>query len=116
MMSPQAKRNREVRKQRRLGRIGINNPFCPICGWRDWRSFEGHHIAGEGYSKKVIIFVCRNCHGVLSDMQKDQPDRIADPPSIAETQAHELLGFADILRLRAARVASGRLASYYRSF
>jgi hypothetical protein len=115
-MSPQAYKHREVRKQRRLLRMGTNHPFCPGCGWRDWRSFEGHHIAGESYSKKVVVFVCRNCHGLLSDMQKDQPDQITDPPSEAECQAHALLGIADMLRLRAARAGTRRLAQLYRQF
>src|ERR1700732_3824685 len=78
-MSPQAENNREVRKQRRLARIGSNHPFCPVCGWRDWRSFEEHHVAGKFYSA-LTMWLCVNCHRILSDMQKDHPDPISDSP------------------------------------
>jgi hypothetical protein len=36
---------KERRKQRRLEKLGTNNPVCGICGERDWRCLEDHHVA-----------------------------------------------------------------------
>ena len=42
------------------------------------------------------VIVCRNHHRKLSDLQKDHPEKIADPPDPLEIIAHFLLGLADL--------------------
>ena len=46
------------------------NAFCIVCLEDDARCLELHHIAGRKFADDVVV-VCCNCHGKLSDMQKD---------------------------------------------
>ena len=57
---------------------------------------ELHHLEGQAFGKYRLVIVCRNCHRKLSDLQKDHPEKIADPPDALETIAHFLLGLADL--------------------
>jgi hypothetical protein len=93
-------RRRETRRQAALDRLGTNKPRCTVCGETDWRCLEAHHVAGRAYEEFRAI-VCRNCHRKLSDMQKDQPPKIGDPPWTSERIGHFLLGLADFLLLLA---------------
>jgi hypothetical protein len=90
--------NRERRKQRALERLGTNRPRCPFCGFDNPLALELHYIAGEAFDGKMAP-VCRNCHRVLSDWQKDHPARIGDPPNDLERIGHALLGLADMFEL-----------------
>ena len=90
--------NRERRRQRALERLGTNSPRCPFCGFDNPLALELHHIAGEAFDGKMAP-VCRNCHRVLSDWQKDHPACIGDPPNDLERVAHALLGLADMFEL-----------------
>jgi hypothetical protein len=94
----QVELNRERRKQRALERLGTNNPCCPFCGFNNPLALELHHIAGEAFDGKTTP-VCRNCHRVLSDWQKDHPPCIAERPNDLERTAHALLGLADMFEL-----------------
>ena len=89
---------REVRKQRRLERLGTNNPICGICAEADWRCMELHHIADHSCDDGTVI-LCRNCHRKASEAQRDQPafDPQADP--MLHAAGRFLLGLADLLRL-----------------
>ena len=59
-----------------------------------------HHVAGQAYDAKSTVIVCRNHHRKLSDLQKDHPGKIAEPPDSLEKIAHFLLGNADLLELQ----------------
>lgn len=89
------KLRRETRLQRAYERLGRRNPSCIFCGEDDPRVLEKHHIAGRAYEEHTVI-VCRNHHRKLSDLQKDHPEKIADPPDALEIIAHFLLGLADL--------------------
>ena len=73
--------NRERRRQRALERLGTNSPRCSFCGFDNPLALELHHIAGEAFDEKTAP-VCRNCHRVLSDWQKDHPAASAIHPTI----------------------------------
>lgn len=86
----------ERRKQQRLAKLGSNNPICGICGERDWRCLEAHHVIDFDRDEATVI-VCRNCHSGCSDSQNDHPpfDASADPT--LDRIGHFLLGLADLL-------------------
>ncbi|RXD03755.1 hypothetical protein EQZ23_15710 [Sphingomonas sp. UV9] len=89
---------RETRKQRRLEILGTNDPRCAKCGDDRWQCLELHHVADHGQDEATVC-ICRNCHRVLSDLQKDHPpvDPKADP--LLSTIGHFLLGLVDMLRI-----------------
>jgi hypothetical protein len=89
---------KERRKQKRLEKLGSNNPICGVCGEGDWRCLEAHHIADYARDD-LTVAICRNCHRKLSDDQKDHSafNRQADP--MLDRIGHFLLGLADLLRL-----------------
>ena len=88
----------ETRRQRRLRRLGSNNPICGTCGETDDRCLEMHHVADHGRDE-VMVTICRNCHRKVSDDQKDHPafDAAADPA--LDRMGHFMLGLADLLAL-----------------
>lgn len=88
----------ETRKQKRLEKLGSNNPVCVTCGENDWRCLEEHHIAGKDYDDDLAI-VCRNCHRKLSDNQEDHPQKVEPTPTTLESIGHLLLGVADLFAL-----------------
>ena len=92
-MDPE-KREKERRRQQAFERLGTTKPQCVRCGENDPRCFEQHHVAGRRYSDAAIL-VCSNCHGKLSDAQKDHPKPAANPPTSQECIGHFLLGLAD---------------------
>ena len=92
------KNDYETRKQQRLERLGTNNPKCPGCGETDWRCFEVHHIAGRKFDPSKTP-LCSKCHAKASDMQKDQPEQVADPPHPYEGVGQFLHGLANLLEL-----------------
>ncbi len=94
---------RERRKQRALERLGTNTPRCPFCGIDEPLVFELHHIAGRANGDEALP-VCRNCHRILSDGQKDHPPGNSNPPSDSERIAHFLLGLADMFELLVKRL------------
>lgn len=61
----------EDRKQQQLRRLGTQFPQCVVCGERDPRVLEKHHIAGRRHSEELSI-VCANCHRKLSSEQRDR--------------------------------------------
>ena len=89
---------RERRRQTRLEHYGTNNPVCPCCGRMDDRCFEKHHLAGRHFNPMEILMYS-DCHRKLTDMQKDHPIQIHNPPSLDERIAHFLLGLADLLEM-----------------
>ena len=95
--------NRDARRRRALERLGTKNPKCLFCDEDDPLCLELHHPAGRAYDGTTVI-VCRNHHRKLSDRQKDQPDKIQDPPDRLEVIAHFLLGLADLFEFLIAKL------------
>jgi hypothetical protein len=84
----------ERRKQRALQRLGTANPHCVYCGQSDWRCLELHHILQKRYGDETVI-MCRNCHQMLSDDQRDHPPPLTkEEPCLLERVGHFLLGLA----------------------
>lgn len=100
---------REIRKQRRLEKLGTNLPRCGECSETDWRCLELHHVADFGCDDGTVI-LCRNCHRKVSDDQKDHPayDPAADP--MLHAIGRFLLGLADLLRLAIEKLTAFGLA------
>ncbi len=100
---------REVRKQRRLEKLGSNSPLCGECGEPDWRCLELHHVADFDCDDGTVI-LCRNCHRKVSDDQKDHPDfdPAADP--MLHAIGRFLLGLADLLKLAIEKLTEFGLA------
>lgn len=90
--------NREIRKQRRLERLGSNAPICGTCGEADDRTLELHHVAGRKHDDATTI-ICRNCHRKVSDDQKDHPACPASADQMLHSIGLFLLGLAELLRL-----------------
>jgi hypothetical protein len=93
---------REARLQRMYERLGVA-PRCAHCGLDDVRCLEAHHIAGRKFDDATVI-LCRNCHRILSDDQKDHPRLIGGAPSLHERAAHLLYGLADLFALLVAKL------------
>lgn len=89
---------KEKRKQRRLEALGGSNPKCGICGMANWRCLELHHISDHDRDETKVP-VCRNCHRVLSDEQKDHPTFNPANDTMLDAIGHLLLGVVDMLKL-----------------
>lgn len=94
---------RERRKQRRLGKLGTNDPHCGFCGFHDWRCIEEHHGADYGRDETTVL-TCRNCHRILSDDQRDHPAHNPNADPMLDMIGHFLLGLADMLRVILAKL------------
>lgn len=100
---------KEVRKQRRLERLGSNEPRCGVCGESDDRCLERHHVADHGRDEATVA-ICRNCHRKVTDDQKDHPRFNAAADPMLDSIGHFLLGLADMLRLIVEKLAEFGLA------
>lgn len=89
---------RECRRQKRLEALGTDDPHCGMCGEGDDRKLELHHVAGRKHDEMTVI-LCRNCHRVVSDDQKDHPAVDESADSVLATIGYFLLGLADMLRV-----------------
>jgi hypothetical protein len=89
---------REKRKQRRLEKLGSNDPICCLCGIDDWRVLEIHHVA-DCDAESVTVVICANCHKIVTDAQRDHPPHgeVADP--FLERVGRFLLGLAELLKV-----------------
>jgi hypothetical protein len=87
----------ERRRQRRLEKLGTNNPRCVFCGETDWRCMEPHHLAGKKRDP-VTVVICANCHRKRTDEQKDHPSAGPGCDSLLDKVGHFLLALADLLR------------------
>ncbi len=105
---------REIRKQRRLERLGTNDPICGTCGFTRSTALERHHVAGRKHDSATAIS-CRNCHRDVTDSQKDHPafDPAAD--SLLQTIAFFLFGLADLLELAIEKLTEFGLALFDRA-
>ena len=94
---------REARVQRMYERLGVDTPRCAYCGLDDVRCLEAHHIAGRKFDEATVI-VCRNCHRVLIDDQRDHSPLIGVASSLQERVGHFLKGLADLFALLVAKL------------
>ena len=95
----------EARKQRRLRILHCNEPRCATCGEDRWQTLEQHHVAGQGHDETVVI-LCRNCHRVASDAQRDHPPKQQSADPHMEIIGRFLLGLADMLRIVVEKLAA----------
>jgi len=100
---------REIRKQRRLEKLGSNSPLCGECGEPDWRCLELHHVADFGCDDGTVI-LCRNCHRKVSDDQKGHPAFDPTADATLHSIGRFLLGLADLLRLAVEKLVEFGLA------
>lgn len=105
---------RERRKQRRLERLGSNNPRCGMCGETDDRALELHHVAGRKHDETMVPS-CSNCHRKVTDDQKDHPAFDPSADAVLANIGHFLLGLADMLRLIVEKLAEFGLTLIGRS-
>lgn len=104
----------ECRKQRRLEKLGTNEPRCGTCGEGRWQCIEEHHPADFGRDDATVL-VCRNCHRILSDEQRGHPAVNLDADPLLASIGHFLLGLADMLRVILAKLSDFGLALIARS-
>lgn len=94
---------RERRKQRRLGKLGTNDPHCAMCGLSDWRCMELHHAADFGRDDTTII-ACANCHRIVTNDQSGHPAHNPNADPMLDMIGHFMLGLADMLRVIVAKL------------
>ena len=104
----------ERRKQKRLEKLGTNEPRCGTCGEGRWQCIEEHHPADYGRDETTVL-VCRNCHRVFSDDQRDHPAFDPDADPLVASIGHFLLGVADMLTIILAKLSEFGLALIARS-
>lgn len=97
-----AKPNQERRKQTRLAKLGTSNPICLVCRESRWQCLELHHVAGKKHSDELVV-LCKNCHAIESDRQKDQPDASIQSSRI-ESIGYQLLGLAGFFQQLAVKL------------
>lgn len=77
-------------------RLGTRTPRCGNCGENRWQCLEAHHVAGQAYDPTTVI-LCRNCHRMQSNAQRDHPPKQASADEWLELVGRFLLGVADLL-------------------
>lgn len=91
-----AKKDYEARREADFRRLGTRTPICGHCGESRPQCLEAHHVAGVAYDSTTVN-LCRNCHRVQSDAQRDHPQRTESSDPKLEQAGRFLLGFADLL-------------------
>lgn len=95
---------KEARRQRRLEKLGTNDPRCGVCGEKDYRCLELHHVAGRRWDDQMVA-ICRNCHQKVTDDQKEHPRFTPASDPALDSIGHFLFGLADLLRLIVEKLA-----------
>ena len=89
----------EIRKQRRLRALGTDEPRCGTCGEDRSPTLEKHHVAGQAHDAETTVILCRNCHRIASDAQRDHPPKQTSADPALEAIGRFLLGLADLLQI-----------------
>ena len=89
--------NQAIRKRKAQERLGSQNSKCAICDEKDPHRLEAHHIA-QHHNDEATVFLCKNHHATVTNLQKDHPVPTSEPIS-PERFGHMLLGLADLLAL-----------------
>ena len=74
--------------------------YCIACGHDQPQDMEFHHVGAEANSK-IVVSLCRNCHGRISRKQRTSWPRgwaFKNKPEMVKT-ALLYRGYADLLRL-----------------
>ena len=74
-LDPIASETRRAKRERLLG----ENPACVLCGLTAIESLraversvlEAHHIVGEANDDELTVPLCRNCHALISERERD---------------------------------------------
>lgn len=74
-----------IREEKRLQKLGNENPVCCLCGYldpiglikADKTLLEKHHLAGRHEGPTVLV--CRNCHAKLTDIQVYEYGEFIEP-------------------------------------
>jgi hypothetical protein len=108
--APARARAREGRHERKRQLLGVSDPSCAVCGYDQVPSLvEAHHVAAEANQPTLVVAVCRNHHGELSDAAEDSLGdlRLRDADRDPLTRLAGLFGgLADFLRLLADQLDS----------
>lgn len=96
--------NADARLERIYRRLGTREPVCVTCGENNPYCLEAHHIAGQAHHDDTAV-LCRNCHRIATDPQKDR-EHVHAPENDAIRLGHYLCGLADLLALIAASLRS----------
>jgi hypothetical protein len=94
---------RAIRLERAHERLGSIEPRCLHCDEDFPHCLELHHIAGRAMHDDAVIS-CRNCHRKQTELQKDHPPILSQPPHVLEVIGRYLLGIADLFRLLIGRL------------
>ena len=86
----------EARREAAYRRLGSRTPKCATCGDDRWQCLEAHHVAGKDHDPTTGT-LCRNCHRVQSDAQRDMPPKYALADPQLDAIGRFLLGLADML-------------------
>jgi hypothetical protein len=103
----------DARRTRRIREVGPHT-CCVRCGTTTPETLiaarrsllEHHHVVGRAHDDGLTVPLCRNCHAVLTEAQRDAGVDLTPPPTILHQLAAILAGlayfFADLGRLCAA--------------
>jgi hypothetical protein len=89
---------RKARRSRLLGpdaacvRCGLTNQECLIPTKRSL--FEAHHVAGNAHDDRLTVPLCRNCHAVLTEGQRDAGVDFLPQPTVLHRIAAALASLA----------------------
>jgi hypothetical protein len=63
-------RKGEARRQNRFERFGTTTPRCAVCGMKDDRCLEVHHIAGRKFDDTTVILCRPSLHDCIGNFLK----------------------------------------------
>ena len=96
------KRKREKLRRQDHERLRTTKTACSICGETIPACFDDHHEDQRRYGPSKVRR-CKNCHAILTSLQRLHPKPIWDPPHELERIAHALYNEADECEVKAMR-------------
>ena len=77
----------DIRKRRWTRRFGPK-PICVLCRFDrpeglvlvPWSMIEGHHVFGKAHNPDVKVPICRNCHAIVTELNR-RTGVSMDPPA-----------------------------------
>ncbi len=89
---------RKARRRRQIGadaacvRCGLTNLECLIPTKRSL--LEAHHVAGNAHDEALTVPLCRNCHAILTEGQRDAGVDMLPQPTVLHRIAAALASLA----------------------
>ena len=83
---------REVRRAKSEIELG-DNPVCAKCGYSQQPRclkavkkslLETHHIFGKANDPEATVILCRNCHGEITESNRDAGISMRKPPNLIQ--------------------------------